>query len=170
MLSHLLKGMRVAESKISKLFECMAILSGISIFIMMVIVTVDASTRKFWGNAIYGSYDIVSYLLCIFVFTSFIGCQLKNAHFSIDIITSRLSHKKRMWITSIGFFIAFVICWLMAYRLFTFGLGLIEDHATAMELTFIPTYPFPWFGAFCFALLGIQFFFQAITQLESAVK
>jgi TRAP-type C4-dicarboxylate transport system permease small subunit len=159
----------VLEKKMSNLFAAFKILSGVSIVGMMVIVTVDATMRKFVGKAIHGSYDMVSYLLSIFVFTSFIVCQLSKAHFRIDILTTKFPFKTRAWIYSIGFTFSVGICFLMAYQLFEYGLRLIDIGATAMELTFVPTYPFAWIGSLCFAFLGLQFFFQAIKHLENAV-
>jgi len=170
MLLKLTKSMTKLETKLSKLFIIFQILSGVSIIAMMMIVTVDATARKLFGNAIQGSYDMVSYLLSIFVFSCFITCQLKNAHFKIDIITTKLSYKVRGLVHSIGFFLSFVVCLLMAFHLLKFGFRLIETHSTAMELTWMPTYPFAWIGALCFFVLALQFFFEAIKDLEKAMN
>jgi TRAP-type C4-dicarboxylate transport system permease small subunit len=169
MLSMLVSASRRLENKLSLVFKAFIAFSGIAIVGMMVVVTIDATVRKILGVSFYGSYDTVTYLLSILVFLSLVVCQTKNAHFSIDLVTSRFPLKVRMWTYCIGLFISVGVCWVLAWKLVEYGIRLIETHSTSMEFSFLPTFPFPWIGALCFTFLGLMFLIQTIDHLAKAM-
>lgn len=142
-----------------------SILSGITIVGMVGVVTVDATLRKVFGTAFYGSYDTVTYLLSILIFLSLVICQRHNSHFSIDVITVRFPYRVQMGLNSIVLFISVLVEWLLSWKLFEYGARLKRMNSTMMELNFIPTYPFAWVGGLCFLILGFMMLSAALKCL-----
>jgi TRAP-type C4-dicarboxylate transport system permease small subunit len=156
---------RFLEKRASLPFSVLGALSAAGLFAMVMITVVDAFGRRFFSAPIYGSYESVTLLLSIVIFSSLSYCTVRKGHFSIDVVTSRFSPRIRLYIVTVMYLMSALICWLMTWQIVVLSMSMRSKNLTGTELTFLPLYPFGLFGAFCFIVVGWIFLVQFINFL-----
>lgn len=158
----------VASSIEKRSFPYLRLIGGISsiILILMMMSTVaDALGRRLFGTPIPGTYEFVSYLLCLLFLGSLCFCSIEKNHLSISVFTSILPVSVRTKIVAIGRFISFAICWLMAWRLVISALSEKKIGTHGMQLTFVPLYPFIFIIAIGMVIVGFAFLLEGFQYL-----
>jgi len=146
-------------------FSVLGAVSAAGLVAMVMITVVDAFGRRFFSSPIYGSYESVTLLLSVVIFSSLSYCTVRKGHFAIDVVTSRFSPRIRLYIVTVMYLISALICWLMAWQLVVLSMSIRAKNLTGTELTFLPIYPFGLFGAFCSIVVGWVFLVQFINFL-----
>ncbi|MDP2917002.1 MAG: TRAP transporter large permease subunit, partial [Dehalococcoidia bacterium] len=137
--------------------------------VMMVLVTVDVCLRYFFNRPLSGTYEIVELMMAVLVFGALAYTAIKKSHISIDAVTSRLSPGNQGAIASIASLIGIALCILIAWQTALWG----NKQWLAGQLTTstnIPIYPFVWFAAFGFALLGLVLIVHFIKSLAQSLE
>ena len=169
-LSFIRTAARFLEERTSFLFSALGAISAAGLIAMMLITVADATGRRLFSFPIYGSYESVTLLLSVVFFSSLSYCTIKRGHFAIDIATSRISPRVRLYIVTIMYFVSALVCWLLASQLVVLSLKLKATHLTGAQFGFLPVYPFGLFGAFCSAIVGWVFLVQFINFLVKAIE
>lgn len=136
-------------------------LSSIILILMMMVTVADAVGRRLFGMPLPGAYEVVSFLLCILFFGSMCSCSLEKNHLSISVLTSIMPKKVRMVIVSVGRFVSFLVCWLMAWRLAASSLNEKRIGTHGMQLTSVPLYPFILIMALGMLIIGFVFLLES---------
>ena len=144
-------------------------IGGVVLVGMMMVTVADAIGRKF-GHPVYGSYEVVSFLLALLFFVTIVYTGIKKRHFVIDIVTTRFPSRVRLSLIIVMYLVSALLSWLLGWRLVIYGFGQKASNATGMEFTFLPTYPFIWVAALCSVVLGWVFLVQAISFLGKATE
>ena len=132
-----------ARTIIEKLNLLLCAISCVAIVIMMFLMVADAISRKLIGS-IPGGYYTTLAILIILLFFSQGYAQLRGAHITIDLVTSRFSVRTQIVLR--------IIVNLMA--VFLFGIMMWAGAVKAGEMTaakeewmgaiFYPAWPFRW--------------------------
>ena len=132
-----------ARTVIEKLNLFLCGVSCVAIVVMMLLMVIDAVSRKFIGSIPGGFYTTLA-ILIILLFFSQGYAQMRNSHITIDLVTSKLGAKTRVVLS--------IITTLMA--VFLFGTLAWAGAIKAWECTvareewmgaiFYPAWPFRW--------------------------
>lgn len=133
----------LAHRILSLLIRGVAVMAGISVFLMMIQVTFDVGLRAVFGSGIPGTLTIVSYYYMVIVaFVPLALAELRRAHIQMELVTDlmpeRLSRKVIGWqLLPIG-----LITGALTWRGFDEALKQMERGASQVQgLTTIATWP-----------------------------
>lgn len=143
------------------------VVSAITGFIMMVLVTVDVLMRRLLSNPIPGSLEITTSLLVVLVSCSIAWVMTEKGHVTVDTVTSKYPQRLRRVIHSIALFLSLImvglICWAsLLYGLQEFRIG---DKSSLLG---IPLAPFVFTVSFGSALLGLVILIQFINTFTKS--
>jgi TRAP-type mannitol/chloroaromatic compound transport system permease small subunit len=158
------------EEHTSKILHVLGVFSAIGLIAMMMITVVDATARRFFSFTIYGGYEAVSFLLSGVFFFSLCYCTSKNAHFAIDVVTSRFSPRFRLYTITVVSLVSTLMCWLLSSQLVVLAMKLKGNNLTGAQLTFVPIYILALIGAFCLLMTGWGFFVKFIGLLVKSIE
>jgi TRAP-type C4-dicarboxylate transport system permease small subunit len=147
------------------------LIGGIStaiLVVMMLVTVIDASGRRLFGRPIAGTYEFVSFLLCLLFFGSIVYSGLEKNHLSIVVLTSRFPIRARKVVSGIGRLLSSIFTGMISWRLILSALNEKAAGTTGMQLTSVPLYPFIFVGALGMAILCWIFLLEAIQLLGSA--
>ena len=153
-----------------KTFPPLKLIGGIStliLVVMMLITVADATGRRLFSRPIAGTYEFVSYLLCLLFFGSICYCGLDKNHLSITVITSLMPDRIRNRIFAAGRVLSAILSFLMAWRLLVTALGEKAAGTHGMQLTSVPLYPFIMVGALGMLILGWILLVEGISSIGS---
>jgi len=161
---------RFLEQRTSSLFSVLGAISAAGLIAMVLVTVVDATGRRLFSAPVYGSYEIVTLLLSVVFFSSFSYSTIRKGHFAIDIVTSHLPPRVRLYMVSIMYLISGLLIWLLASQLVALALKLKAAQLTCNQFTFLPLYPFGLFGALCLIIVGWVFLVQFPSSLVKAIE
>lgn len=126
---------------------------GASILALMMFLTViDVLGRYIINRPIAGAFELVEFMMAIFVPFAFVYCQKEKSHISVDLVTDRLPKKVQSFLDTITTLLAIVFYALIAWQSFY---NIIEEFESKMTsaVLLIPNYPFMIPSAICFVVL-----------------
>ena len=114
--------------------------AGMIFFVCMVGITfLDVILRYFLNRPIHGSIEITELMMVILVFSSLSFAQLKDAHVSMDILTSHLSKKRQNLLDGISWVFSIVLFLIIIWRSFL-------SAYTSTHVTGVLTIPLKYVG------------------------
>ncbi len=151
---------------INKLSYWLCAISCLAIAIMMVLMVADALSRKFIGSIPGGFYTTIA-LLTILLFFPQGFAQMQRAHITVDLVTSRLSDRKKNYLslitTLLGIFVFAVLTWAGGVKAW--------EATVAKEMwmgaTFYPAWPFRWCIPIGLGVLTLQLIITAIDDYKA---
>lgn len=158
------------EKKTFGWFGFIRAVSAVLLLVMMITTVSDAIGRKFFDFPVFGSDEIVAFLLSLLCFFSICYCAIKKGHFAIDVLGTRFPPRVRLIILTAMYLLSALLFWLVAWRLVVFGLDQRSFGSTGNVLTFLPVYPFVWAGAAASVVIGWLFLVQTIGFLGKAIE
>lgn len=117
-----------AEALLDRLLALMAKLSGITLFVMMVMVVANTLTRKFLNWPITGVFELTASMLTLAVFLALAYTQKAGAHISVDVLSRHFNGTTRKVfevsapvLGAVCFAWATYASWLFAFESFEMG-------------------------------------------------
>lgn len=106
---------RLRES-ILRLSQVLAIVSAISILILVLIIVADVALRNLAGNGVAGNAEIAELMMPVLAYFAFPYAQYCRAHVATTVVTERLPVQIRHWVEMVGLivFAAFIVWMLKA--------------------------------------------------------
>lgn len=89
--------MKAFRSVVSKLADSMGIISGISVGVITLIITVDVGMRYLFNNPLIFAFETCEYLLVVAVFFSFGLAFQRGRHLRIEVFTKKLPFRVQYW-------------------------------------------------------------------------
>jgi len=133
---------------------------------MMLLGTANVVLRIF-DSPILGTVDLISLLGATVIFFAWAFTEEEKGHISIDLIVSRLPQKAQAIIDSITGLLSIVICGLLAWQTWVYGMGLFRSGETTATLQ-LPFYPLVLGCAICCVILTIVFILEFIESISEA--
>lgn len=154
---------------VDKLSYILCGIACVSILIMMILMVGDALSRKFIGS-IPGGYNTTIALLTILVFFPMGYVQIKRAHITVDLVTSRFGNRTRSIfhiITSIlGVLVFAVLTWACGQKAWESTLAKEEW----MGLIYFPAWPFRWTLPVGLGIFMLQFVLTTIDEIRAFTR
>jgi TRAP-type mannitol/chloroaromatic compound transport system permease small subunit len=154
---------------INKLSYWLCGVSCITIAIMMVLMVVDALSRKFIGSIPGGYYTTIALLTILLYFPQGFA-QMHRAHITVDLVTSRLSNRKKNYLsiitTLLGIFVFSVLTWAGGVKAWEATLA----KEMWMGAIFYPAWPFRWCIPIGLGVFTMQLIITAIDDFRAIIR
>jgi TRAP-type C4-dicarboxylate transport system permease small subunit len=126
-------------------------LAGICFFSMMALVLANIIMRNVFGQPILGTVEIVGLLAATGLGFALANCEMTDFNISMDIVTERLSRRKRIVIETAIYFISLCFWAIVAWRVFIYASTSFANGRVTATAS-IPVFPFIF-------VLGVNVFF-----------
>ncbi|MCD8331888.1 MAG: TRAP transporter small permease [Oscillospiraceae bacterium] len=157
-----MKTIKTIEKIVSKISRLVSYISFLGIVCMMLLIAADVFLRKFFSNAIVGSYEMVQYLLMVVIFASFSYTQTTKKHVRMTIFLAKLPWRVHTLINGLWELLCAAGAAVMGYAACLQGNYLVEKAWTSDVLRF-PIAPFYYFE-------GVMLFIFALVILTDALR
>ncbi len=135
---------------------------------MMLLGTANVVLRIF-DSPILGTVDIISLLGAAVIFFAWAHTEEERAHISIDLIVARLPVRAQAIIDSITGLLSIVICFLLTWQTWVYGMGLLASGEKTATLQ-LPFYPLVLGCSVCCGILGLVFLLEFLNSLGEASR
>lgn len=129
-------------------------LSYICFALIILLTVVDVVLRKTVDKPIVGSYEIITYLLLVGVFSSFAYCQTLRGHIQVTMILRLLPKRAVFIIYSIASALTAIIMCFVAYAAAQQAMYIMEKGFRSDTLHFV-THPFIWIECICMVVFAL---------------
>ncbi len=154
--------LRVAKRIDQIFFKMMwgvSVLSGISLFAVAILCTVDALGGKIFSVSIPNGTEIVTYLNIPVVFFSMAFIQVERGHTTVDLFSGRFPRAVQTVIHLIGYLLGMLICAYVGYCSIILTADKYATHAKASAAaSSFSVWPFALVTAAGFWLIAVSFF------------
>ncbi|WP_156289636.1 TRAP transporter small permease [Oceanobacillus salinisoli] len=145
------------------------ILSGSTIFIMMLFIVADVALRNMLNSSVLGSYEITEYLLMPLAFFPGLAFAYSSGimpRVEMFVVKLKIGHQRNIFIALL--ILEMILFLLLTFYGFQYALtGTEEILGFSMKGTIIPYYPILYFVPLGFLLLSIEIFFLIIKNFQS---
>lgn len=157
---------------IGSITEKCTFLSAFLSIIMAVIIIVDLALRNFFGVVIDSIIEWETFLLIIITFFCIAETQRAGRHVSVDIITTRLNLKARIFLNSIFSLCGLYFFLILGWQLYARGVQEYVDKKSTFvaEIYFYPFTFMAAFGCLLMILVLLQQLLANLGQLLQQVK
>ena len=141
-------------------------LSYICFALIIVLTVVDVVLRKTIDKPIVGSYEIITYLLLVGVFSSFAYCQTLRGHIQVTMILRLLPNRAVFIIYSITSALTAIIMCFVSYAAAQQALYVMEKGFRSDTLHFV-TYPFFFLECICMAVFALACVLDTVQSVHA---
>lgn len=110
--------------------RALAYVAGITLLMMMFLVSADVTGRYVFTAPITGALEITEMLLVVSVFFSISYTETIGAHIRVRLLSSRLPDKWQNILNILGAVLGVFTCAFMIWKTFTYAAELMAVHAT----------------------------------------
>jgi TRAP-type C4-dicarboxylate transport system permease small subunit len=143
-------------------------ISGITLFLMMVLTATDVFARYVLNHALTGTNDLMELMMVIIIFLALSDTASAEGHIVVEVVTSQLSLPKRLILKCTTFFASGIVAAAMAWRLGANGLYTFKhvEITPVLEISKAPFISLSAIGCGMLAIALIAVGYDAITQLR----
>ena len=160
--------MKKIEEFINKVIEIFIYIAGISIFLMMLITTIDVIGRQF-KRPLVGAYELVSFLSVIAIAFALAFTTKQKAHISVNIITRLLPQLFQNILNIIANILCLFFLYFLCEELYYYAVRLMEKGEVSLTLK-IPFYYFIFFSSFAVLVVCLYVFLDIIKNFIRIIK
>jgi TRAP-type C4-dicarboxylate transport system permease small subunit len=146
-----------------------AYIASVMLFIMMILIFFDVSSRWIFNKPIQGSFELTEYLMAILTSFALGYCALKKHHIRVDLMFQYTSKKTTLWFDVFAYGIAFIFFALINWQCWLNVLSYLNNKLTSAVL-FIPAYPFVFIVMVATILLTLVFLRDFLKSIAAVVK
>jgi TRAP-type C4-dicarboxylate transport system permease small subunit len=151
-------------ASIANIDRSLYVIAGVVLACMIVLTFIDVILRNF-GHPITGSMEFIQYGGCIvFGFSIPYGTML-GAQVIVDIVTEKLSPKKKRIIEVITRCVGILLFLFIAYNFYVYGMDVRKTGERTASFK-IPYYPFAFALSFSFLLQSFTIFCDLIKKMK----
>lgn len=159
--------MRRVRSVVEKFAEWMALLGGFVVFLLMLMMAVDAIGRKV-ASALPGALEFSEALMVPAVFLPLMFVQLRREHVFVGVVTDWLSPRTRAFLDGVAAVVGMVIFGLLTWLAFDKALQAFTVGEYRVAVISVPIWPFRCIIPFGTGLLVLQLALNAIEDFGRA--
>ena len=127
-------------------------LGGISMFLMMLVITVNVILRKL-SITFGGAAEYVQFLMAACVGFSIANCAAKKGHIEISMFVDKMPKVLRIFFEVLVNLITLIFVAATSYFLVIYGIGYLKSGTVGM-ISRVPLYPFTWIASLGFIMYG----------------
>jgi TRAP-type C4-dicarboxylate transport system permease small subunit len=116
--------------------------AGVGLFALILLTTLDTMGRYALDAPVAGALELTELTMVVVVFGSLAIAQREKAHVAVDLLTSRLGSRARIWVELFGTALALLLVLAMAWRSGVHGLELRKtgDETGTLGIAVFPFY------------------------------
>ena len=126
----------------------------VALVVMMFWVVLDVTSRFFFNSPLLGSYEIVEYLMAVFIFFAFGSAQFHKSHINVSLAVDSLPPRARGVVDTVTNLVMLVMFALMVWGSW---LQALDDWSSGVSssVLMIPKWPFELVATVGFVVLII---------------
>ena len=155
-----------ALDKISSVMsKVVGAISGVSIVVLCLMLTVDVILRKVASSGIFGSYELTQLLLAMIIFACFGMTQFSRSHIHVYVLIRAFPRKLRFFVSFLGEAICCVMSFMLSRAILKEAIRQAPLPGCVTELLGIPTAPVFFVCGFAAAVLTFGFFAEVLRNV-----
>ena len=127
------------------------VLSGIALFLMMVLVFTNVALRAAW-NPILGTYEFTGFLAALTIALALAHCAAKKGHVAITLFADMMPERVQAILDTVVAIFGIVLYSILAWQCSKYAMVMYHSGEVSIT-TLTPFYPFVFVVAFGFAML-----------------
>jgi len=132
---------------------------------MMLLTAADVMGRAFWAQPIYGTVELSSYMLAIFILLGVAYTQQVKGHVNVSILTARLGERGEHLVSILTTLLSMFIVALLAWQGWVVAL---EERAVS-DMLRIPQWPFKLLIFVAAVLLWLELLIDLTVSVRKAI-
>ena len=135
--------------------------------LMMLITAADVLLRYLFNRPISGTWELTSYMMVVVVSFGLSYCALVKGLISVEVVTSRFSHRAKAILNCITYFLSFCFFSLVTWQSILYIKLMFESNLVSAVLL-IPAFPFIAalaLGSLVFTLVILTDFLEYLSQV-----
>jgi TRAP-type C4-dicarboxylate transport system permease small subunit len=129
---------------------------------MMLLTTTDVVGRAFWSRPIYGTVELSSYMLAIFILLGIAYTHQVKGHVRVTMLTSRLPRRANLALDLVTILLSMFIIGLLAWQGWVVGM---EERAVS-DMLRVPQRPFKLLVSVAAFLLWLELCIDLFTTIK----
>ena len=155
-----------AQSTLESLANWMALAGGFTVFLLMLMVSIDAIGRKTFG-ALPGALEFSETLMVPAVFLPLMFVQMKREHVFVGVVTAWLSPQRQALLDGIAAVIGMLLFGLLTWLALGKAIDAFSTGEYRVAVISVPIWPFRWIIVLG---TGLMVFQLALTALEEFAR
>ena len=152
---------------VEKFAEWMALLGGFVVFLLMLIMTVDAIGRKV-ASTLPGAFEFSEALMVPAVFLPLMFVQLRREHVFVGVVTDWMSPRSRAFLDGLAALVGILIFGFLTWLAFGKALQAFTVGEYRIAIISVPIWPFRCIIPFGTGLMVLQLALNAIEDFGRA--
>jgi TRAP-type C4-dicarboxylate transport system permease small subunit len=129
---------------------------------MMLLTTTDVMGRVFWSRPIYGTVELSSYMLAVFILLGIAYTHQVKGHVRVSMLTSRLPRRASLSLDLVTILLSMFIIGLLAWQGWVVGM---EERAVS-DMLRVPQRPFKLLVSAAAFLLWLELLIDLFTTIK----
>lgn len=159
--------MNRVRAVLEKFAEWMALLGGFVVFLLMLMVAVDAIGRKV-ASALPGALEFSEAIMVPAVFLPLMFVQLRREHVFVGVVTDWMSPRSRAFLDGVAALVGIVIFSFLTWLAFGKALDAFTVGEYRVAVISVPIWPFRCIIPFGTGLMVLQLALNAIEEFGRA--
>ena len=152
-----------------KLAKVLGFIGAVMLAMMMFLTALDVGLRYVFNRPLAGAFELVGYMMAIFVPFSIAYCAQRKGHVSVDLIMQQFPHKLRVFIRIITTFIALIFVSVISWQNVLYFFEVKASGLTSAVLL-IPRYPFVAPIAIAFATFALVLLVRLVELFSEVTR
>jgi len=157
------------ETISKRLSQGLIIVGATMLALMMFLTAADVCLRYFFNRPLAGAFELVGYMMAIFVPFSIAYCYQQRGHIVVDLFMDRFRKKTRVMLDIMTLCITMVFTFLIAWQNLLYFFEVKATGLTSAVLL-IPEYPFILPAALAFGVSTLILLVRLIESLSEVKK
>ncbi len=147
------------DQRLGRVEYASALVSGVVIFLLMILGIVQGLGRKLFNAPIFGYIDIVELAMVVFALLPIAYCQQLGGHVRMEILVNRLAGRVKWGAELASTLIAFAVIAVLGWYAFQHGVRAFNNGDTTIDAEYI-TWPWKMLVPVAFAILLLRLTLQ----------
>ena len=157
------------QSTLQPVFKFLLGISGVAVFAIMIVTTVDVVGRSFFHMPLEGGMEVNELIMLFVGFTAFIAIEGKNGHLIVDLLYQKFSEGGRAALRVFQMTASVPYMFILAWELHINAVDKTE-FGDLTEVLGIPIGPFYHFVSICLFILALSMCITLLTSAVTAVR
>jgi TRAP-type C4-dicarboxylate transport system permease small subunit len=164
----MMKYLRMFEKGVHKVSRFFSWIAAASLFVMVVLTTIDVAGRYVFNSPVIGTQDLVELGLVICVFGALGHVTLSRGHIRADMLNGVITKRSNAILSALSFIISAPIAILLTWQTASKAIENLKNMNIVTSTISVPVGPFFAFAAFGLLMLTIEMIFDIITYIKEA--
>ena len=156
------------QSTVESLAEWMALAGGFTVFLLMLMVAVDAVGRKTPFGALPGALEFSETFMIPAVFLPLMFVQMKREHVFVGVVTGWMSSRQQALLDALAALVGILLFGLLTWLALGKAIDSFWSGEYRVALISVPIWPFRWMIPLGTGLMVLQLALTAIEEFARA--